>query len=153
MKNAIECFKYLLKNGYDDPNKTMEEQNPKYFYDSHYNKIEIKKYEWDCMATAIYFCNREIIKILEFRGIEKGKNPGHIEAAILSYQNELVEEILDTINEENKENKENKQIALFASTENNNIKVAQKLIINGADINTKNIIYLNLLILFLIKII
>ena len=26
MKNAIECFKYLLVNGFGDPNKTMEEQ-------------------------------------------------------------------------------------------------------------------------------
>ena len=32
MKKAIECFKYLLVNGYDDPNKTMKEQNPDYFY-------------------------------------------------------------------------------------------------------------------------
>ena len=87
MKNAIECFKYLLVNGFDDPNKTMQEQNPEYFFDSHYNKIEIKKYEWDCMATAIYFGNKEIIKILEEKGIEKGKKPTHIEAAILSYRN------------------------------------------------------------------
>ena len=29
MKNAIECFKYLLVNGYDDPNKTMEEKKQK----------------------------------------------------------------------------------------------------------------------------
>ena len=27
MKNAIQCFKYLLVNGFDDPNKVMEEQN------------------------------------------------------------------------------------------------------------------------------
>ena len=26
MKKAIECFKYLLVNGFGDPNKTMEEQ-------------------------------------------------------------------------------------------------------------------------------
>ena len=24
MKNAIECFKYLLVNGFDDPNKTIK---------------------------------------------------------------------------------------------------------------------------------
>ena len=71
MKNAIECFKYLLVNGFDDPNKTMQEQNPEFFYDSSDNKIEIKRYEWDCMATAIYFGNKEIIKILEEKGIEK----------------------------------------------------------------------------------
>ena len=32
MKNAIECFKYLLVNGFDDPNKTMDEQNPYTYY-------------------------------------------------------------------------------------------------------------------------
>ena len=66
MKKAIECFKYLLVNGFDDPNKTMEGQNPECFYDPNiHQEIEIKRYEWDCMATAIYFGNKEIIKILE----------------------------------------------------------------------------------------
>ena len=72
MKNAIECFKYLLVNGYDDPNKTME--------DSLYFKRYI--YKWDCMATAIYYGNNEIINILENRGIEKGNNQSHIEDII-----------------------------------------------------------------------
>ena len=36
---------------------------------------------------------------------------------------------------------------------NNNIKVAQNLIQNGADINIKSIIYLNLILLIIIKII
>ena len=38
MKKAIECFKYLLVNGFDDPNKTMEELNPESFYDSNVNE-------------------------------------------------------------------------------------------------------------------
>ena len=64
MKKAIECFKYLLVNGYDDPNKLMEEQNPLEFYDvNSRQKKKFKRYEWDCMATAIYFGNKEIIKI------------------------------------------------------------------------------------------
>ena len=62
MKNAKECFKYLLVNGFDDPNKTMD---------------GFKRYEWDCMATAIFFGNKEIIKILEEKGIEKA-NATHI---------------------------------------------------------------------------
>ena len=47
MKKAMECFKYLLVNGFDDPNKTMEEQSPKFFFDSRDNLIKIKRYEWD----------------------------------------------------------------------------------------------------------
>ena len=62
MKKAIECFKYLLVNGFDDPNKNMEEQNPKRIIFNSEVKV-IKRYEWDCMATAIYFGNKEIIKI------------------------------------------------------------------------------------------
>ena len=66
MKKAIECFKYLLVNGFDDPNKTMNELwNPIEFF-----RKEIQRYKWDCMATAIYFGNKEIIKILEEKGIE-----------------------------------------------------------------------------------
>ena len=85
MKKAITCFKYLLVNGFDDPKKNMDEQNPESFYDSQGNEIVIKRYEWDCMATAIFFGNKKIMKILEERGIERGENPTHIEAAILSY--------------------------------------------------------------------
>ena len=102
MKKAIECFKYLLVNGFGDPNETMEDQNPDSFYDfNSRNVIVIKRYEWDCMATAIYFGNKVIIKILEEKGIEKGKNPTHIEAAILSYRNMIAKEIIEEMNEKN----------------------------------------------------
>ena len=52
MKNAINCFKFLLVNGFDDPNNIMEEQTP-----SPNNRLWINehRYEWGCMATAIYF--------------------------------------------------------------------------------------------------
>ena len=90
MKKAIKCFKYLLINGFDDPNKFMEEQNPysrdywkNWYWKNHH------RYEWDCMATAIYLGTNNIVKILEDKGIEKGKNPIHIEAAILPYRNSI----------------------------------------------------------------
>ena len=70
MKNAIECFKFLLVNGYDDPNKAIGNSS---YWD---------RYKWDCMATAIYYGNNEIINILENRGIEKGNNQSHIEDII-----------------------------------------------------------------------
>ena len=133
MKKAIECFKYLLVNGFDDPNKTMEDQNPYTFYDSHYHKIEIKRYEWDCMATAIYFGNKEIIKILEEKGIEKGKNPTHIEAAILSYRNMIAKEIIGNLNEQIQNLL---YLSIIASAKNNNIKGVEFLMTKGTDINT-----------------
>ena len=135
MKNAIECFKYLLVNGFDDPNKTMDEQNPEYyFYDSHNNKIEIKRYEWDCMATAIYFGNKEIVKILEERGIEKGKNSGHIEGAILSYRNNFTRDIIENLNE--REQIQNiLNMGIIQSAKSNNIKGIEFLMTKGADIN------------------
>ena len=101
MKKAIECFKYLLVNGFDDPNKTMDEQNPKRI--GYGISAKIKRYKWDCMATAIYFGNKEIIGILEDKEIEKGKNPTHIEAAILSYRNMIAKEIIDDLNEKKDE--------------------------------------------------
>ena len=136
MKNAIECFKYLLVNGYDDPNKTMEEQNPESFTDLHYNKIEIKKYEWDCMATAIYFGNKEIMKILEEKGIEKGKNPSHVEAAILSYRNIIAKEIIDDLSEKKEQIQNILNISILASAKSNNIKGVEFLIEKGAYLNT-----------------
>ena len=153
MKKAIECFKYLLVNGFDDPNKTMEEQDPNSSYDSYNNEIEIKRYEWDCMATAIYFGNKEIIKILEEKGIEKGKNPAHIEAAILSYRNIIAKEIFENLNENNEQIQNILNISIIALAKNNNIKEIEFLMTKGADINAKDIIYLNMIILFLINII
>ena len=137
MKKAIECFKYLLVNGFNDPNKTMEEQNPDYFYKPpNYNEIEIRKYEWDCMATAIFFGNKEIIKILEEKGIGKGKNPTHIEAAILSYRNVIIKEIIEDLNENNEQIQNILNLSITASAKNNNIKGVQFLMTKRADINT-----------------
>ena len=140
MKKAIECFKYLLVNGYDDPNKTMKEQSSLSLGQKSQNR-----YKWDCMATAIYFGNKEIIKILETKGIEKLKNSKYIEAAILSYRNHIVEELLEEINKKKDKNhriKNHLMISLISSTYNNNIKGAELIISKGADINAKTILYL-----------
>ena len=135
MKNAIKCFQYLLVNGYDDPDKTMEDKNPSWYYDSEENSIEIKKYDWNCMATAIYFGNKEIIKLLEKRVIEEGKNPAYIEAAILSFRNKIAKEMINNLNE-NKEQIQNiLNKSIIASAKNNNIKGIEFLI-TKADLNT-----------------
>ena len=136
MKNAIECFKYLLVNGLDDPNKTMKEQNPSLFLTRSGNLIKIKRYEWDCMATAIFFGNKKIMKILEERGIERGENPTHIEAAILSYRNIIEKEIIEDLNENNEQIENFLNLSIIASAKNNNIKGFEFLMTKGVDINT-----------------
>ena len=135
----MKCFKYLLVNGFDDPNKTMEEKNPDFSYYSEDHLIEIKRYKWNCMATAIFFGNKEIVKILEGRGIEKGKNTTHIEAAILSYRNLIAKEIIDDLNEKKKQIQNILNISIIASAKNNNIKGIEFLLTKGADINAKDI--------------
>ena len=143
MKNAIKCFKYLLVNGYDDSKKALKEQNP-------YNEKERlykywnseDQYEWDCMATAIYFGNKEIIKILEEKGFKKGDNPGHLKAAILSYRNQIAKEILEEIEE--KDDKEDLDyqlsIGILAISKNNNIEIAEILIKKGANFHIIDLI-------------
>ena len=141
MKNAIECFNFLLVNGYDDPKKVMNNQNPcTFLFTKNYIYEEDHLYEWDCMATAIYFGNMEIIKILESRGIKKGTNPVHIEAAIFSYRNKIAEEILNEMNEGEMQNYvgNNLDIGILTSAKVNNIKGAQLLIRKGANINAKS---------------
>ena len=132
MKKAIECFKYLLVNGFDDPNKTIEEQNPNpditWWKSRH-------RYEWDCMAIAIFFENKEIIKILEEKGIEKGKNPVHIEAAILSYRNIITKEIIEDMKENNEEIQNLLDISIIASAKSNNINEVEYLMTKGVNIN------------------
>ena len=151
MKNAIKCFKYLLINGFDDPSRNMEEQIPKRKNWRH-KKVEIKRYVWDCMTTAIFFGNNEFVRILEFRGIEKGQNAAHVEAAILSYKNKLAKEIFENLNK--KEEKENiLNVCLMASAKNNNIEGVEYLMTKGAKVNAIDIIYLNIKIVFFIKII
>ena len=106
------------------------------------------------MATAIYFGNKEIIKILEERVIENGKNATHIEAAILSYRNQIAKEVIEDLNENNEQIQNILNLSITASAKNNNIKGVEFLMTKGADINAKVIIYLNMdIILFLIKVI
>jgi len=100
IQKAIKCFKYLLINGIEDPTITMQEQNP-YPGKSWKNK---HRYEWDCMGVAIYYGEVEIIKILEENGIEKGNNLIHIEAAVFSYRNPIVKEIINKMKEKNENN-------------------------------------------------
>ena len=136
MKNARECFKYLLVNGFDDPNKTMEQQNP---LKIGWSSKEIKRYEWDCMATAIYFGNKEIIKILEEKGIEKGKNGTHIEAAILSYRNQIAKEIIEGLEENHEQFQNLLNIRLIASAKSNNIKGVEILMTKEVEIKSHDI--------------
>ena len=103
------------------------------------------------MATAIYFGNKEIIKILEEKGIEKGKNSTHIEAAILSYRNLIAQKIIENLNENNEQIQNILNLSITVSAKNNNIKGVEFLMTKGADINAIDIIYLNILILFLIN--
>ena len=128
MKNSIECFKYLLVNGYDDPNKIMK--------DSNFNAKRIDSYKWDCMATAIYYGNNEIIRILITKRIEKG--PIHLEPAILSYRNLIAEEILDEMNEKKAKFKDIYIRALSASAKSNNIKGVELLLSKDLDVNEKD---------------
>ena len=128
MKKAIECFKYLLVNGYDDPNETMqnEEQKPKEIW-----KRYKHRYEWNCLATAIYFGNFDIFKILKNKGIEERKDQC-FESAILSYRNAIAEEILYEMNEKNQEMKNLLTVGIISSAKNNNIKGAELLFKKGA---------------------
>ena len=145
MKKAIECFKFLLINGYENPSKIREESNP-----GDKNWESKHRYEWDCMATAIYLGDKQVMKILEDKEIIKGENPAHLEAAILSYRNSIAKEIIENINNSNII-KNHFNLALLASSKNNNIKGAELLISKGADIDTQDNYYQNLIIVFVIN--
>ena len=138
MKKANKCFQYLFATNYDDPNKVMEDQKPDRILNVLAKRYkEIKRYEWDSMATAIYFGNKDIINILKEK-IEKGKKSSHIEAAILSYRNYIAKEILDEVTKKEEEIENQLTIALISSAQNNNIKGAELLIRKSAKINTKD---------------
>ena len=142
IQKATNCFKYLLINGIEDPTITIQDQNP-YPADNFMHNFwkSEHKYEWDCMAIAIYYGEVEIMKILEEKGIEKGNNPSHIEAAILSYRNGIVNEIINQLKEKNEKiNNDLLLIGLIASTNNNNIKGFEMVLNNGADLNAFEII-------------
>ena len=146
--NATKCFKYLLLNG-EDPRKIMEEQNPDM---NNKNWKSFHRFEWDCMATAIFYGRVELIKILEENGIEKGENANHIETAILSFRNPVAKHIIEQIKE--KDQKKIQKLldqGLIASAKNNNIKGAEYLINQGANINGVNRYNHILIFLFLIK--
>ena len=57
------------------------------------------------------------------------------------------------MNENNEQIQNILNLGISASAKNNNIKGVEFLMTKGADINAKDIIYLNIIILFLINII
>ena len=138
--NAFKCFKYLLINRIDDPKKTMEEYN----FTQKREWINLHRYEWDCMALAIYFGQIEIITILMEQGISKGSHISHIEAAIYSYRIPLAKEIIDITKEEPDMNKAILNKGLLASAKNNNIMGLFLLISKGTDIDPKDHFYLTI---------
>ena len=85
---------------------------------------------------------------MENRGIEKGTNPTHIESAILSYRNMIAKEIIEDLKENKKQIQNILNLSIIASAKNNNVKGVEFLMTKGADINVKDIIYLNIIILF-----
>ena len=63
MKKAIKCFKYLLVNGLDDPQKNMLEQNPKKFFDpTTHNSYKINRYEWNLRKVELPVSKKGNIK-------------------------------------------------------------------------------------------
>jgi len=147
LHKAIKCFKYLLINGIVEPTQTMTEPFSELYFDYISQKnIQIQRYEWDCMATAIFYGEDEIIKILEELGIEKGNSPSHIEAAILSYRNSFVKEIINQKKEKNEELINDLSNGLSICAKNNNIKGGEILINNGANINISYILFFIIMI-------
>ena len=85
--------------------------------------------------SNILWGNKAIVKILEVRGIEKGKNASHFEAAILSYRNMIAKEIIEDLNENNEQIQNILNISIIASAKNNNIKEIEFLMTQGVKIN------------------
>ena len=136
IQKAIKCFKYLLINEIQDPSKTMEEENPipgTRFWESEH------RYEWDCMAIAIYYGDVEIMKILEDKGFEKGNKLSHIETAVLSFRKPLVKEIINKF-EENDEIQNILLKGIFIAIMINNIRVFEFLYDKGKNLNIEIIV-------------
>ena len=131
IKRSFNCFKYLLVNGYGNPKESMKEDCDSF---SGEDLIYQNRYNWDCMAIAIYFGCKDIIKILEEKCFEKGNIPSHIEAATLSYRNEILNEMLTEMNKTNENIKQILKQGLLASSKNNNIKGAELLFEKGAEL-------------------
>ena len=127
IQKATKCFKYLLLNGIEDLKEAIMTNEAKIFtdYDDDLEQLpEEHRYERDCKATAIYYGETEIIKILEEYTIKKGEKPTHIEAAILSYRNSTAKEIINYWKEWNETEIISQLLRtnLFASAKNNKIK-------------------------------
>ena len=95
IQKASKCFKYLLINEIEEPTITM--QNSGFIIGSP------SEYEWNCMAIAIYYGEIGMMKILEDKGTEKGNQSSHIEAAIFSFRNPIIKEIMNRIKEKDEE--------------------------------------------------
>ena len=132
IEKATKCFKYLLINEIEEPTVTMEQQHHQFrLHRRHRNsKKKEDQYKWDCMSIAIYYGQVEIMKILEEKGIEKGKNLEHIAAAILSYRNSMAKSMINQMFEDDDNEMARKALIVGISTasKNNNINAFEMLL-------------------------
>ena len=101
------------------------------------------------MTIAICFGQWEMMKILEERGINKLNNPNVWEAAALTHRNNLLKLFISNKDQINNVY-ECLQKGLEGTVKGINLKGFKLFISKGADINAKDIIYQNILYLFLI---
>ena len=108
------------------------------------NLKRIRRYKWNSLATAQYFGNKEIVRILETRLnnneiMENIKPLSYIEASFFSYQNSIIKQIIEDM-EQNQNNQEYyKKIlnrGIITCSQNNNIQGAELVIKKGCNIKT-----------------
>ena len=165
-KKAIKCFKYALINGADPSQKSIYQK-----------KKKIKKEKWDVYGFAGAIGNIQIIKLIEDQGIAingnliKGSSKFHQNhilhwrekennsllkegmKEIIQYHNYEAFDLIDRLFNVNSIFSDKNKTTLHYAAQYNSKEIGEVLISKGADFNAKGIIYLNIIILFLIKII
>ena len=145
IKKAMKCFKFLLLNG-ADPSSKLKEHQQSFGFGFKSNPTKQNKYEWDCMTIAICFGEWEIMKILEERGINKLNNPNVWEAAALTHRNNLLKLFISNKDQiGNYLLEECLKKGIEGAVKGNNLRGSIILLLKGADINTKDIIYQNII--------
>ena len=179
-KNAIKCFKFALLNGADPTQKS--ERRSTWDSDNNDDILEFNiKTVWDGFGFAGATGNIQIVKLMQEKGLVptqdlmKGSTKFHqiniinwiqVECnkllktgikQMLHYENYLVFDLLfqnsKNINEMKIQEKTTIEEAIHYALKKNSIDTAKILILKGADINAKDIIHLNMIILFFINII
>lgn len=132
LRGSINCLKFLLISGYDDPKKSVYLRIVSPVEKNVQCDLDYTDFEWDPMAFAVAFGHIDAVKILEDEGLDLFQNVGVWEAAGFTHRNDFLNWLLS----ENQNSQDCIESALFGTVLGNNLIMLEKILAKVSAVNS-----------------